>query len=187
VRAFLAIPVLPPALEPLTSLRERLAAGVVDVRWAPPDTPHITLHFFGEIGAVDTARALAVLEPVVTVQPFIELRLRGLGAFPSEALPRVLWYGVEDESAALPALAGRCAAALDGAGFAVERRPYRPHCTLGRPHRSWPPAAHQAWRAFAAQLPCTPAFVATTALLYESVSGTGGVRHLPRAQLRLRG
>jgi 2'-5' RNA ligase len=187
VRAFLAIPVLPPALEPLTSLRERLAAAVGEVRWAPPDSPHITVHFFGEIGAVDASRALALLEPVVTVQPFIELRLCGLGAFPSDALPRVLWCGVDDESAALHALAGRCAAVLAGAGFAVEGRAYRPHCTLGRPHRSWPAAAHQAWRALAAQQPCTPHFVATTALLYESVSGAGGIRHLPRAELRLRG
>lgn len=180
VRAFLAIPLRPPALAALVRTREQLVAEVPGVRWAPADSPHITLHFFGSISPHDAERALGALRPVLDARPPMNLRLRGLGSFPAHRHARVLWFGIDGDVDALTACARGCADALEAAGFAVERRPFRAHCTLGRPRVPWPAQAQDAWQRQAATEPCTPAFTADRAILFESVTVAGGVRHLPR-------
>jgi 2'-5' RNA ligase len=183
--AFVAIPVLQPALAAFQALREQLVAGVGGVRWAPAESPHITLHFFGALDDDSMARALAALRPALAEHTPFTVRLRGLGAFPSNHRPRVLWCGVDGDVDTLRAVAHDCAVALGSAGFAVEDRPWRAHCTLGRPREPWPSEALHAWRAAAAEDPCTPAFTAGHAILYESVRRSGGVRHIPRVTLPL--
>lgn len=187
MRAFLALPVLAPALQQVASLAEQLKTAVEGVRWAPVQTVHITLHFFGSIGDDGVARAMQELRPVLAAQAPIHLQLRGLGTFPSEARPRVLWCGVAGDTDALRDLDQRCAEALAGAGFPVEQRPFRPHCTLGRPRQPWSETARQRWRELAAQPPSTDGFIADVAVLYESVTGRCGARHHPRMALPLGG
>jgi RNA 2',3'-cyclic 3'-phosphodiesterase len=185
MRAFLAVPVLPPALAGFQALRERLVAGVGNVRWAPSESPHITLHFFGALDDDAASTALAALRPALAEHTPVTLRLRGLGAFPSDHRPRVLWCGVDGDVDLLSAVARSCTLALSSAGFAVDDRPWRAHCTLGRPREPWPADALHAWRAAAAEEPCTAAFTAGHAILYESVNGPGGARHIPRVTLPL--
>lgn len=185
MRAFLAVPVLPPALGPFWALRERLTAEVGAVRWAPAESPHITLHFFGALSDAAAVRALDALRSALADQMPITLSLRGLGGFPSDRRPRVLWWGVDGDLDALEALARACAVALGGAGFAVEDRRWRPHCTVGRPRHPWPAAALQSWLAVARDEPRTPVFTADRAVLYESVRGPGGIAHVARATVGL--
>lgn len=186
MRAFLAIPVLPPALAGFHALRERLVADITTVHWAPADSPHITLHFFGTVTAAEAQQAVLVLRPVAAAHSSMTLRLAGLGSFPVPRRPRVLWWGVAGDAAALTALASACTAALCAAGFPVTDRPYRPHCTLGRSRQPWPAAALNAWQGAAAESPATASFVADRAILYESVGASTGVRHVPRVTLPLR-
>lgn len=187
MRAFLALPVVAPALQQIESLFEQLKTAVDGVRWAPVQTVHITLHFFGSIDDDSVARALQELQPVFAAQAPIRLQLRGLGAFPSEARPRVLWCGVAGDTDALRDLDQRCAEALAGAGFPVEGRPFQPHCTLGRPRQPWPQPVRQRWRELAARHPSTDGFIADVAVLYESVTGRCGARHHPRVTMPLGG
>lgn len=185
MRAFLAIPVLPPALEDFQALRERLVAEVPAVRWAPADSPHITLHFFGAVSADQAERALGVLRPVIAAHSAMPLRLHGLGSFPPRGNPRVLWCGVDDEGGTLNRCALACRAALDKAAFPTEERPYRAHCTLGRPRVPWPVDARESWRRLTREEPITPMFTADRAVLYESLTGSAGVSHVPRDVLPL--
>jgi 2'-5' RNA ligase len=187
VRAFLAIPVRPPAFDELQLRRERLAADVPAVRWAPADSPHVTLHFFGSISASDAERALGVLRPVLGAHPRMRLRLSGLGSFPASAAARVLWWGVAGDGAALAMCARACAEALVVVGFPVDLRPYRAHCTLGRPRQPWPARARELWWRHVDEEPQTSTFTADRVVLYESVTGAQGVRHVPRAVLPLGG
>jgi RNA 2',3'-cyclic 3'-phosphodiesterase len=187
VRAFLALPVLAPALAQMESLTEELKTAVDGVRWAPVQTVHITLHFFGSISDDSVARAVQELRPVFAAQAPIHLQLRDLGAFPSEARPRVLWCGVAGDTEALRDLDERCTNALARAGFPVEQRPFRPHCTLGRPRLPWSETARQRWRELAARHPSTDGFIADVAILYESVTGRCGARHYARMMLPLGG
>ena len=185
MRAFLAIPLQPPALEDFRRLRERLVTDVPAVRWAPADSPHITLHFFGTVSAHGAGRALGALRPVLGAQPRMSLNLRGLGSFPSAGQPRVLWCGVDGDVRALKACARACADALDATGFPVEHRPYRAHCTVGRSRQPWPAHARERWQQQVGDEPRTPTFTADRAILYESLMGAAGVRHIPREVLAL--
>jgi 2'-5' RNA ligase len=63
--------------------------------------------------------------------PF-RLQLSGLGMFPSERSPRVLWAGVAGDLEALGALQGRMEAEMSALSFPPEKRPFSPHLTLGR-------------------------------------------------------
>ncbi len=185
MRAFLAIPVLPPALEPFQALRARLVEEVAVVRWTPAESPHITLHFFGSIDEQQARAALEAVRPVIAARKPFPLRLRGLGAFPGTGDARVLWCGVEDDERALPSCADACTRALVAVGFTIEERPFRPHCTLGRPRQPWPAGARTAWRRRVEGNPGLPGFTADRAILYESVAAPIGVRHVPRALLPL--
>lgn len=183
MRAFLAIPVETPALDAFHAVRERLVADVPAVRWAPAANPHITIHFFGSISATEAMRAGDVVRPVIAALPPMWLRLRGLGGFPSTGSPRVLWCGVDGQIGALEHCVGACRHALRRSGFAVEERPYRAHCTVGRPRHPWPAAARERWRAHVDDQPTTPSFVAGRAVLYKSLTSPAGVAHVPRETL----
>lgn len=185
MRAFLALPILPPALSPYLAWRAQLATELDAVRWAPADSPHVTIHFFGSVTEHDAERALAALRPVLEATPAPRLRLSGVGSFPSARRPRVLWCGVAGDIEALAACAVACIAALREAGFPVDERPYRPHCTVGRPRLPWPAAAMRRWEQIPAGQPHTPAFTADHGVLYESVTAACGTRHVPRVTLPL--
>jgi 2'-5' RNA ligase len=185
VRAFLAIPLLPPALEDFEDLRERLVGSVPSTRWAPAESPHITLHFFGAVSSDDAERALATLRPVLRARSPMRLRLHGLGSFPAAGLAHVLWCGVGGDVNALNSCARGCMDALEAAGFPVEHRPHRAHCTLGRPRHPWPAEAREAWKQHVRDEPRTAIFTADRALLFESVRAAAGVRHFPREMLPL--
>jgi len=59
------------------------------------------------------------------------LRFHGLGFFPNERRPRVLWIGMA-APAELPRLASDIDAAFADIGFAREEREFSPHLTLAR-------------------------------------------------------
>jgi 2'-5' RNA ligase len=61
----------------------------------------------------------------------VELRFRGVGFFPNEKRPRVLWAGIA-ASPNLAPLAAEIDARLEKLGIARETREYAPHLTLAR-------------------------------------------------------
>jgi 2'-5' RNA ligase len=180
VRTFLGVAVDEPALAAAAALLAQLRRDVADVRWVRDEGLHLTLHFFGELPADRVDAARAAMAPAAATTPF-PVRLAGLGSFPGARRERVLWIGASEGAAEMAALAERCRASLAAAGFAVEDRPFRAHCTLGRPRGTALTApAREAWeQAAAASL---PAFTADRLILYESVPAHGGARYLPLAE-----
>lgn len=114
---------------------------------------HLTVKFLGEVGE-DRIEAIAgaLTGAVAGVRAF-DVRVEGLGAFPSAARPRVVWAGVTAGADAMRDLAGRIDEALVAVGVAREARPFSPHITLGRarqPGRA--PALTEALRGGAGRL-----------------------------------
>lgn len=99
----------------LTPVRERWP----EVRWVPAERWHLTLAFYGEVPDEKVAGTQRMLERRLAGHTSLELRLRGAGQFSR----RAVWLGVDGEVLALRRLAR---------AVTCERRPYRPHLTVGR-------------------------------------------------------
>ncbi len=155
MRLFVALDIPQEVRDSLAALRARLEPLGRAARWVRIEGAHITLKFIGEVSDERAAEIRATLAGILTdiprfAPPFTTIRLRfaGLGFFPNERRPRVLWAGIE----AGPELA-QLAAAMEGAlvplGIPNEACEFRPHLTLARFESS---AGLQPLRAAAAQL-----------------------------------
>jgi 2'-5' RNA ligase len=187
LRCFLAVPLAEPGLASAQRLQAELRLSVAAVRWARPETLHLTTHFFGPIDEERAFSALEAVQPIADRTAPFDVVLDRLGAFPPHGTPRVLWLGPERDIAPLTALALACRDALAGAGFEVERREYHPHCTLGRPRPPWSDDARAAWEAAvtAAADQTKIRFTARRLVLFESRPAPGGAVYTEHSVLRL--
>ena len=103
-----------------------------EVRWVKPENVHLTLMFLGDVVEEDLARVTSILESVCGRHESFEVAPSGFGAFPSARRARILWAGVGEGAERLTALAHDVQRSLESLGFEPEKRPYRPHLTLGR-------------------------------------------------------
>lgn len=93
---------------------------------------HMTLAFLGEVAPDRIAPISEALAGVARrARPF-ELVLDGIGAFPSEREPRVVWVGVTNGAAEVERLARDVADALAGEGDARPPSRFVPHVTRFR-------------------------------------------------------
>jgi RNA 2',3'-cyclic 3'-phosphodiesterase len=115
----------------MKELRE-LSAQVADKRprWVRPENLHVTLKFIGEVSPAKFEGIRDALAAIHSDAP-VHLHFRGLGFFPNEQYPRVLWAGVI-ASENLPSLAANIDSALEAQGVAKEKRDFSPHLTLAR-------------------------------------------------------
>jgi RNA 2',3'-cyclic 3'-phosphodiesterase len=138
IRSFVAVDVAAPVRAALQELLDELASAEGNVRWVRAQGVHVTLKFLGWVAARRLRRVRDALAAVAAAHAPVQLRLKGLGGFPSLRRPRVLWVGAD--GAGLAALARGVDVALAAEGFAAEARPFAPHLTLGRVKslRRWP-------------------------------------------------
>jgi RNA 2',3'-cyclic 3'-phosphodiesterase len=108
----------------------KLRAVCRSARWVRIEGAHITLKFIGEVPVEKTADIKTALSSVPFSTP-IQMSFRGLGFFPNERRPRVLWAGIE-ANADLGALAAAVETALEPLGIVREQRAFSPHLTLAR-------------------------------------------------------
>jgi 2'-5' RNA ligase len=115
--------------EVIETLRSRSGTAV---RWIRPEGVHVTLKFLGEVPVRQLpAIKLAIQEAVVGHSPF-ELEFSNIGTFGGREGLRIMWVGIAGDVLRLEALVRAVNAALAVVGFEPERRPFRPHLTLGR-------------------------------------------------------
>lgn len=172
----------------VSAVQDELERGAAlprsEVRWVRLEGLHLTLRF---LGAIDPERVADIGEAVARAatrhDPF-EAVISGAGAFPDRARPRTLWLGVEVGQDELRGLARSLDEELDGLGWRIEDRPFRPHLTLARAdgRREGPRAA----RLLVEQArPLELRFVVDRVVLFESVTGGGPARYLPLREARL--
>ncbi|MCC6380902.1 MAG: RNA 2',3'-cyclic phosphodiesterase [Dehalococcoidia bacterium] len=113
----------------IMTLRGRSGSAV---RWIRPEGVHVTLKFLGEVPVKQLpAIKLAIQEAVVGHSPF-DLEFSSIGTFGGREGLRIMWVGIAGDVLRLEALVRAVNAALAVVGFEPERRPFRPHLTLGR-------------------------------------------------------
>jgi 2'-5' RNA ligase len=129
MRTFIGVKLSPtPALR---RLHDRLA-GLGD-RFTPVSLSnlHVTLKFLGETTPAQVPEIGTVLARIVAGESPTHFQLLGVGAFPNERRPTVVWVGL-DRADALQRIAARLEADLVPLGFAPEGRAFQPHLTLLR-------------------------------------------------------
>ena len=170
MRLFVAIDVLDPVRAALDSF-ERVLRPTVKLAWSPVANLHITTKFIGEWPADRVADMTLALASAPAAGP-IEIRVKGIGWFPSPRKPRVFWAGVEGGEP-LRALARATEQAVAALGVPVEDRAYSPHLTLARIREAVPlDALHDKLRSLPAGCGFDfGAFRATQFFLYLSAGG----------------
>lgn len=142
MRLFLALHVPEVVRAELARLRARLEPSCPGWRWVRIEGIHLTIRFLGEVDAETDRRCRAAWRAsAAAVRPF-DLQLTGLACFPNPRRPRVLTLGVAEAGGgdSLARLARRTEREARAAGFEPERRPFRPHLTLGRALREGRPS-----------------------------------------------
>ncbi len=133
IRTFIALPLPADWTEALgfviSELQNAMPSGV---RWVAPSGIHLTLKFLGSTDPGLADRIIAALGRQFDAPAVPQLTLAGLGTFPTGRNPRVIWAGVSGDLMSLDALHQRAEEAAGGLGWPAEKRPFRPHLTLGR-------------------------------------------------------
>lgn len=130
MRLFIAFDLPEEVRGALRELMSRLKPAAGSVRWVRPEGMHVTLKFIGETDANKLDSIRAALAAIHSPAP-AEMRFRGLGFFPDERRPRVIWCGIE-ASRNVAALAADIESALEPLGIPRETRDFTPHLTLAR-------------------------------------------------------
>lgn len=128
-RGFIAVEV--PTLGPLAQVLQQLARSGADVKVVEGHHIHVTLKFLGDVPVsfVDKIEQ-GIKNAAKAVKPF-EMNVRGVGAFPNNANPRVVWAGLE-HAEPMSVIARRLEDEMHKLAFPRERRDFTPHITLAR-------------------------------------------------------
>jgi 2'-5' RNA ligase len=101
-----------------------------DLKLVEPKNIHITLRFLGNI---TTAMVEKIFDEMKNVQftPF-DVKIHGIGAFPSAHHPNVLWAGITEGVEQLRSIFNQLEPRLRGLGFAPDPKGFSPHLTIAR-------------------------------------------------------
>lgn len=125
-RMFIAIA---PAEATCTDLA-RIFSESDQMKWQSSDSLHVTLKFLGQVDEKRADEVAATLREI-QVEPY-NLSVEGMGVFPNENDPQVLWAGLGNGHPRLHQLRKNIEDALIPLGFEPERKAFVPHITLAR-------------------------------------------------------
>ncbi len=133
LRTFVAVLLDDATRQRVAALRDEFASLAPDVKWVEPENLHVTMLFLGEVDAVDLVDVCRAVRDACGQHAPMELTLGGVGCFPNERRPKVIWAGIEQGREALVTLHRALEEPLLKLGaYRREEREFTPHVTLGR-------------------------------------------------------
>lgn len=132
IRTFIAAKISPADCEKLRGFQRLLRNELKSVKWVKPENIHLTLRFLGNIDESSQSEVIDSIESVFDKFSPLNMNFSGLGVFPDERRPRVLWTGLEGDVSRLSLLASEICTALRTKGFPKGRNHFSPHITIGR-------------------------------------------------------
>jgi 2'-5' RNA ligase len=132
-RTFLAVDIGGAIRAGATALQKELSKGGAGVKWAAPETMHVTLLFLGEVDDRELHAVCRAVKEVAATEPPFALRVAGVGAFPTPRRPKIVWAGITEGAEPLRRLYAALEERMLELGcYRKEERGYTPHLTLGR-------------------------------------------------------
>lgn len=178
IRAFVSIRV--PDTPAIEGLRADLRAA--GLRPSSPEQTHITIRFIGDLEESRVDELISCVHRAAEgTGPFL-LSVSGIGAFPNERRPSVVWMGASPGDV-MGGIAVRLGTELRAAGIGFDTKPFRPHVTVARVRDGHVPArVFEGYRdTLFSECECAEL------LVMSSVLGRGGARHSVLARVPLIG
>lgn len=167
MRLFVAI-IFPKAVkEQLVELYQ----GIKKAKWVRPEQIHLTLGFIGEVTGEQADRLQLALAAVKSLA--FTMQLRGVGTFPNDRHPKVLWVGIAP-CPELLALQSKIEEAIRAPGHPKDKHAFNPHITLAR-FQTPPGKDLQAWQQEHQGFETTPINVDSFHLVQSQLTPTGAI------------
>jgi len=105
-RLFLALATPEHIKAAIEKVQQEFRAALPDkaARWTSTQQSHLTLRFLGKVESSRISELVERTQAACKPFPPLQLRVVGLGFFPNQKHPRVLWVGVRDPADQLEAL-----------------------------------------------------------------------------------
>ncbi len=136
IRSFLAFELPEDMMNVLIRVSRDLRKTPLDVRWVKETNIHLTMIFLGDIRTEDVESIQGIPEEICAGYAPFPVSLSGMGCFPNSRNARVIWLGLEGEIERLSGFRDDLQRPLAAFGVKEEKRPFRPHLTLGRFRKS---------------------------------------------------
>jgi 2'-5' RNA ligase len=117
-------------LNRLAAAQKLLVETGADLRPVEPQNIHITTRFLGDISPAMVDKIYEAMKNV-KFTPF-NIKLCGLGVFPSLNYPRVVWAGMTDGVEQLKSIFIQLEPQIRALGFAADAYGFSPHLTIAR-------------------------------------------------------
>jgi 2'-5' RNA ligase len=117
-------------LNRIAAAQKLLMQTNADLKMVETSNIHITLRFLGGINAEMVDKVYAVMKNV-KFSPF-NVRLSGLGVFPTLNYPRVVWAGITDGAQQLTSIFEQLEPQIHELGFAPDPNGFTAHLTIAR-------------------------------------------------------
>jgi 2'-5' RNA ligase len=132
IRCFIAIDVdNSEIVSKVVNIQRELETGGSKIKPVEPENLHLTLFFLGEQPSKVVER-IQVAMSTVQFKPFV-MKLQGLGAFPSQERPRVIWVGVTQGFEEVQAIYRTLRPKLQAIPLRLEpKEEFAPHITIAR-------------------------------------------------------
>lgn len=141
-RVFLAVGLDDAARGNLAEISQRLATAArflpIRIAWVPPGNMHVTLHFLGSVPGPLVRRLADGIDGFCQGRKAFHIDIRGVGFFPNERQPKVLWAGIPEkdrqsaEEDPLVALQQALGGWLQDQGVKLQHQTFHGHVTLAR-------------------------------------------------------
>jgi len=132
IRSFLAFELPPDIKDEVTRISREVKKTGLNAGWAKPANIHLTVIFMGNVNEKDIPHIISKIDQVACQYKSFDISLGGMGLFPDTRRPRVIWLGLDGDIEGLASLRDDLQKPLESFGIKQEKRPFRPHLTLGR-------------------------------------------------------
>lgn len=132
IRSFLAFELPVEIKRNVARVSKEIRHSGLDARWVKVENIHLTVIFLGNIKTEDVEGIDEEIQKVCPGYGSFDIALKGMGCFPNRRRPRVLWLGLDGDMERMSNFRNDLQQTLKTFGIKEEKRPFRPHLTLGR-------------------------------------------------------
>jgi 2'-5' RNA ligase len=136
IRSFLAFELPPYIKKNVAQVSGEIQKSGLNVRWIKVDNIHLTVVFMGNM---DSEVLKAIGDDMMKVcarYGAFHISLNGMGFFPNRRRPRVIWLGLDGDLERMSHFRDDLQKQVIPFGVKEEKRPFKPHLTLGRFRKS---------------------------------------------------